>query len=313
LRERLKELSKDQEYIVFCQVGLRGYLASRILTQNGFKCRNLSGGYKTYKMFHPAPLKKAEVNPVNVQANTTQPITETIDASGLQCPGPVMELSRAIKRISQGEGVSILSTDPGFAADIPAWCNSTGNRLHSLEPEGSGYRAIVVKQPAGTCPTRNPTDEKRFTNVVFSNDLDKALASFIIANGAATMGYKVTLFFTFWGLNVLRKSGPVTVKKNMIEKMFGMMMPKGPEKLKLSQMHMGGMGASMIKGIMKKKNVSSLPELMRSAIDNGVKIVACSMSMDLMGIKREELIDGIEEGGVAMYIDHLGPNANLFI
>lgn len=127
------------------------------------------------------------------------------------------------------------------------------------------------------------------------------------------MGYEVTLFFTFWGLNILRKKGPVSVRKNIVEKMFGWMMPQGPDHLKLSQMHMGGMGAAMIKGIMKKKNVASLPELMQSAIDNGVKIVACSMSMDLMGIKREELIEGIEEGGVAMYIDHAGDNANLFI
>ncbi|MBN2686207.1 MAG: DsrE/DsrF/DrsH-like family protein, partial [Pontiellaceae bacterium] len=155
--------------------------------------------------------------------------------------------------------------------------------------------------------------EKRFTNVVFSNDLDKALAAFIIANGAATMGYKVTLFFTFWGLNILRKENPPSVKKNLIEKMFGFMMPKGPNKLALSKMHMMGMGGAMIKGIMKQKNVMSLPELIETAQKNGVKIVACAMSMDLMGIKREELIDGIEEGGVAMYIDHLGSNANLFI
>lgn len=127
------------------------------------------------------------------------------------------------------------------------------------------------------------------------------------------MGYEVTLFFTFWGLNILRKKGPVSVRKNIVEKMFGWMMPQGPDHLKLSQTHMGGMGAAMIKGIMKKKNVASLPELMQSAIDNGVKIVACSMSMDLMGIKREELIEGIEEGGVAMYIDHAGDNVNLFI
>jgi peroxiredoxin family protein len=136
---------------------------------------------------------------------------------------------------------------------------------------------------------------------------------FIIANGAATMGYQVTLFHTFWGLNILRKEGPVTVKKNLVETMFGWMMPKGPKKLKLSQMQMGGMGSAMIKGIMKQKHVMSLPELMQTAIDNGVKIVVCTMSMDLMGIKREELIDGITEGGVAMYIDQIGGDANLFI
>jgi peroxiredoxin family protein/TusA-related sulfurtransferase len=249
-------------------------------------------------------------------------ITREVDASGLQCPGPVLELSKALDEIQTGEAIGILSTDPGFAADMPAgfaadmpaWCNSTGNRLQSIEPHNGGYRAVVVKQAPAACPaTINATGKKRFTNVVFSNDLDKAIATFIIANGAATMGYDVTLFHTFWGLNILRKEGAVTVKKTLIEKMFGWMMPKGPNKLKLSQMQMGGMGAAMIKGIMKQKNVLSLPELMKTAVDNGVKIVACSMSMDLMGIKREELIDGIEEGGVAMYIDKIGGDANLFI
>jgi len=124
----------------------------------------------------------------------------------------------------------------------------------------------------------------------------------------------VTLFFTFWGLNVLRKSGPVTVKKNLIEKMFGWMMPQGPDKLKLSQMNMGGMGLGMIKGIMKQKNVMKLDDLIAQARDSGVRMVACTMTMDLMGIKKEELIDGIEEGGVAMYVDHLSESrANLFI
>ncbi len=323
LREKLADLDREKEYLLFCQVGLRGYLACRILQQNGFQCRNLSGGYKTYMMVtahQPEtipetetttddPGEKSVMDKINQPAN----IVENIDASGLQCPGPVMQLSQAMNRIQDGEAVSILSTDPGFAADIPAWCHSTGNALQSLEPEAGGYRAVVAKQTAAACPAQAPAGEKRFTNVVFSNDLDKALAAFIIANGAATMGYQVTLFFTFWGLNILRKEGPVTARKNLVEKMFGWMMPKGPNKLKLSQMQMGGMGAAMIKGIMKQKNVASLPELMQSALDNGVKIVACSMSMDLMGIKREELIDGIEEGGVAMYIDHCGNNANLFI
>ncbi len=324
LREQLATLDKGREYLVFCQVGLRGYLACRILAQNGFQCRNLSGGYKTYTMamaHQPDRIPENETtadDPGEDSLSGKPPkggaaIAETIDASGLQCPGPIMQLSQAMARIRTGEAVSILSTDPGFAADMPAWCHSTGHALVSLEPEKGGYRAVVAKKSGPACPMIAAAGEKRFTNVVFSNDLDKALAAFIIANGAASMGYQVTLFFTFWGLNILRREGPVAVRKNMVEKMFGLMMPKGPAKLKLSQMQMGGMGAAMIKGIMKQKKVLSLPELMQAALDNGVKIVACAMSMDLMGIKREELIDGIEEGGVAMYIDHLGGNANLFI
>ncbi|HEY5653583.1 MAG TPA: FAD-dependent oxidoreductase [Pontiella sp.] len=323
LREKLGDLDKAKEYLVFCQVGLRGYLASRILEQNGFKCRNLSGGYKTYQMATahlPKGIPETEVNidntgGVSTMTTISQPseIIKEIDTTGQQCPGPVLALSKALAKIQPGKAVKIISTDPGFAADIPAWCHTTGHKLQSLGPAKNGYQAVIVKQ-ASSCELTAPSDEvKRFTNVVFSNDLDKALAAFIIANGAASMGYEVTLFFTFWGLNILRKDGPVAAKKNIVEKIFGILMPKGPNKQRLSQMHMAGMGTAMIKGIMKQKNVLSLPELMNTAIDNGVKIVACTMSMDLMGIKSEELIDGIEEGGVAMYIDHIGGNANLFI
>ena len=128
------------------------------------------------------------------------------------------------------------------------------------------------------------------------------------------MGFEPTLFFTFWGLNVLRKDEPVTVEKSFVEQMFGFMMPRGAERLALSKMHMAGMGRAMIKGIMKQKNVASLPELIKSAQAAGVRLVSCTMSMDLMGIKREELIDGVEEGGVATYLDRAGAgNVNLFI
>ena len=150
--------------------------------------------------------------------------------------------------------------------------------------------------------------------VVFSGDLDKALASFIIANGAAAMGRPVTMFFTFWGLNILRKREKQPVKKSFIEKMFGAMMPRGTEKLKLSKMNMGGMGTKMMRSVMKEKNVDSLETLMRQAIDSGVKLVACTMSMDVMGIREEELIDGVELAGVASYLgDAEKSNVNLFI
>jgi peroxiredoxin family protein len=150
--------------------------------------------------------------------------------------------------------------------------------------------------------------------VVFSDSFDKAMAAFIIANGAAAMGSGVTMFFTFWGLNLLRQDRAVPVRKTPIERMFGWMMPRGAEKAVLSKMNMAGMGTAMIKGIMKKKNVLSLPELIAAAREAGVRLVACNMTMDLMGIKREELIDGVEEGGVAAYLDRAGAaNVNLFI
>jgi peroxiredoxin family protein len=219
-----------------------------------------------------------------------------------------------VDEIKDGEAVSITATDPGFVADAPAWCNTTGHELVSLEPAEKGaYRATVVKR-ASSGGGLQTSGKRSMVNVVFCNDFDKAMAAFIIANGAASAGYEVTLFFTFWGINILRKSGPVTAKKNIIEKMFGIMMPKGPDRLTLSKMNMAGMGLAMIKGIMKHKNVMTLPELIAQAKLSGVKLVVCTMSMDLMGIKKEDLIDGVEEGGVAMYIDHLSrSSANLFI
>lgn len=152
------------------------------------------------------------------------------------------------------------------------------------------------------------------TMIMFSGDLDKAMASLIIANGAAAMGDDVTIFFTFWGLNVLRKAQKIKVKKAFMEKMFGFMMPRGVDKLGLSKMNFGGAGAAMMKSIMKKKNVNTLPQLLESAQAMGVKMIACTMSMDVMGIKQEEIIDGVEFAGVATYLGEAdNANVNLFI
>jgi len=321
LRNRLDELSKERQWLVFCQAGLRGYLACRILTQNGFDCRNLSGGYKTYMMSTMDAAKQNE-DARKIKGSCEHDVAKVIksvDACGLQCPGPIQKLKAEIDTIQPGEAISIMATDPGFLTDIPAWCNTTGNKLVEISPDGKAYRATIVKQPQTSDiaepDSKSPTPKKKgLTIVVFSDDFDRAFAAFIIANGAAAMGYNVTLFFTFWGLNVLRKDSTVEVEKTFVEKMFGWMMPRGPEKLALSKMHMCGMGLAMIKDIMKNKNVTSLPESIKSAQSSRVKLVACTMTMDLMGIKREELIDGVDEGGVALYLDKAGQgNINLFI
>ncbi len=326
LRDRLGELSKEKEYLVFCRVGLRGYLACRVLTQNGFTCRNLTGGYITYQRTIGAPAAEMperhkpeddsdDQDSRHAEKDKTVKAVKNVNACGMQCPGPILQLKQAIDDVNVGEAVSITATDPGFVADAPAWCNTTGHELVRLEPAEKGsYRATVMKRPSAAGGNIPQASKRAMTNVVFCDDFDKAVAAFIIANGAAAAGYDVTLFFTFWGLNILRKSGPVTAKKTLIEKMFGFMMPKGAERLTLSKMNMGGMGIAMIKGIMKHKNVMTLPELIAQAKLSGVRLVVCTMSMDLMGIKSEELIDGIQEGGVAMYIDHLSrSSAGLFI
>lgn len=157
--------------------------------------------------------------------------------------------------------------------------------------------------------------EQKTTNIVlFSGDYDKAMAAYIIANGAAAYDHKVTIFHTFWGLNALRKNENVLVKKGFMEKIFGKMMPRGADKLGLSNMHFAGMGPKMIKSVMKKHNVTSLPDLIELAKMQDINLVACQMTVDLLGFKQEELMDDIEYAGVAAYLaDAEDGNVNLFI
>ena len=161
-----------------------------------------------------------------------------------------------------------------------------------------------------------PGKENKLSMVVFSGGLDNQLAAMIIATGAAAMGMKVVLFFTFWGTAALRDPKKKAGGKNMIEKMFGIMLPKGRNKLKLSQMHMAGMGTAMMKGLMKKKNVASLDQMYEIAAQLGVQINVCEMSMDLMGFRLEEMIDypGIKVCGVATFMaDAAESSVQLFI
>lgn len=156
--------------------------------------------------------------------------------------------------------------------------------------------------------------QDKSTLVVFSGDLDKAMASFIIATGSAAMGNKVTMFFTFWGLNILRKEQYIPTKKGFMERMFEKMMPRGAGKLGISKMNFGGLGAKMMKYIMEKKNVATLPQLMELAKELDIEIIACAMSMDVLGLKEEELVDGIKYAGVATYLAEADQaNLNLFI
>lgn len=326
LRGRLNELPKNKELLVFCQVGLRGYIACRILSQHGFICRNLSGGYKTFRAAAPAGRVPVQIEPsteMKDDAGTLGPEIQAaagpivavkhIDACGLQCPGPILRLKEELDRVVAGQAVTIVAQDPGFAADIAAWCHSTGHELAATAIDNGRFTATIVKRQGSVC-TSNPLACKNKTIIVFSHDFDRVMASFIIANGAASMGSAVTMFFTFWGLNALRKDNPPAVGKNFIERVFAMMMPRGTGKLRLSKMNMGGLGTAMMKGIMRKKNVSSLEELLSKAKTAGIRLVACSMSMDIMGIKKDELIDGVELGGVAMYLDRAeAGSVNLFI
>ncbi len=324
LRNRLNELDKDKLIVTYCSIGLRGYVADRILRQNGFNSVNLAGGYSTYKtMFlndqisHEGP-KAFSDSGVATNEPTPNAISEIVElnACGLSCPGPIIKVNEKMMDLKDGDQLKVLVTDPGFISDAKAWCKNTANTFVSHGKEGKTIVAILEKGMSGQekveTVSGNKKDEK--TIVVFSGDLDKAIAAFIIANGATSMGSKVNMFFTFWGLNVLRKDTHINVKKDFMSNMFSKMMPRGSKKLGISKMNMGGMGSKMIRKVMKDKNISSLEELMGFARDSGVRFVACQMSMDVMGITKEELIDGIEIGGVAtMLSDANESNVNLFI
>jgi peroxiredoxin family protein len=160
-------------------------------------------------------------------------------------------------------------------------------------------------------------DTTKKTIILFSGDFDRVMAALIIANGAAAMGDDVTIFCTFWGLNILRKTDKVPesgASKSTLQKMFGGMMPKGTKKLGLSKMNMAGMGAPMMRKATKAAGGMSLEELFDSAVEQGVQFVACTLSMDILGFKPEELIDGIEFEGVAAYLGKADEaNVNLFI
>jgi peroxiredoxin family protein len=158
------------------------------------------------------------------------------------------------------------------------------------------------------------TEKKRTTIVLFSGDYDKAMAAYIIANGAAAYDHEVTIFHTFWGLNALRKDEAITLKKGFMEKMFGKMMPRGADKMGLSKMNFAGFGPKMIKDVIKKHNALPLPQLIEMAQEQDVKLVACTMTMDLLGLQKDELLDNLDYAGVAAYLgDAEDGNVNLFI
>lgn len=321
LRDRMSEVPTSKPVVLFCAVGLRGYLAQRILMGNGYRnVRNLSGGYKLYSAaVAPVPVPdKVAIPQVNSIESTVSSSKEPlkINACGLQCPGPIMQVKKAMDTLAPGEQVEIVATDAGFARDASAWCDTTGNRLVRSHEEKGRYTVTIEKgDPAAVCPSSAGAIAGRGkTLILFSDDLDKALATFVLANGAAATGQKVTVFFTFWGLNVLKKVQKPKVKKDIFGKMFGMMLPSSSLKLKLSKMNMFGMGSRMMRFLMKQKGVDSLESLRAQALAQGVEFIACQMSMDMMGISREELLDEVTIGGVATYMERADKaNVNLFI
>ena len=323
MRGRLGEIPSDKPVWVFCGVGLRGYLASNILKANGYRCvRNLIGGIRTYKAATaglPAPQgfssAAARTAPCGGAPTGGQPVVR-LDACGLQCPGPILKLKQAMEGLTAGQRLQVRSTDAGFPRDAEAWCHTTGNRFIAGHAEG-GVQVVEIEKATACSPEAGrplATGGDGKTLILFSDDLDKVLATFVLANGAAATGKKVSIFFTFWGLNAIKKTRKPKVEKDIWGRMFGWMLPADSTRLALSKMNMMGIGARMMRFLMAKKGVDALETLRQQAIDSGVEFIACQMSMDVMGIKREELLDNVTVGGVATYMARAEEaNVNLFI
>ena len=322
LRERLADIPENRPVYLFCGVGLRGYLASNILKSKGYPdVRNLIGGLKTYNAA-TATIK----TPEGFVCDTTThacPASSCrcdksiikVDACGIQCPGPILKLKQAMDVLAVGQQLEVRATDAGFPRDAEAWCRTTGHKFLGKRAEG-GIQIVEIEKAAPQVveATQPQTSEQGKTLILFSDDLDKTLATFVLANGAAATGKKVSIFFTFWGLNAIKKVRKPKVKKDIFGRMFGWMLPADSTQLALSKMNMLGIGSKMMRYLMRKKGVDSLETLRQQAIDQGVEFIACQMSMDVMGIKREELLDNVTVGGVASYMERAEQaNVNLFI
>lgn len=339
LRARLGELDPKRPVVVFCQIGLRGYLASRILQQAGFAdVRNLSGGYRTYALaaekqsnpdtFDHVAFQLLDADSIESKHDSASEIAQTtatpmhrLNAVGLQCPGPIMKTYRAIEALVPGELLEVTVSDPAFSRDIRAWSGKTGHEIVSIDTAKGLTTAILRKAaslpaaPGAATPLQQIPVREKTTLVVFSADLDKVMASLIIANGALAMGKPVSVFFTFWGLNVLRRPDAPALAKPFMDRMFGMMMPAGVSRLNsISKMNFAGLGAKLIRKIMGDKQVDSAATLLDNLIQGGAQLIACQMSMDVMGIRREELLGGVEIGGVAAFLGEAQESATtLFI
>lgn len=326
LRARLHELDKTKPVVTVCALGKMSYFAYRILVQNGFKASAFIGGWdmRSQKPVPPTNTRASHEGMVGTmgQHNSAgQDIPPLVlDTCGLSCPGPILKIKDTLPTLRAGQTLVVRASDPGFAKDFPAYCAAVGLTFLGLHKEKGICTAEATKAtaPDDTQSTTHPANSGKragATLVVFSCDLDKVLASFIVATGAAAMGGPVTMFFTFWGLNVLRAHGGTQGKqKTLLDRLFCRMMPQGIDALPLSQFHMLGIGTGMMKSKMTRKKLPTLPMLLEEARKANIRLVACSMSMDAMGIAEEELISGVEIGGVADFLAACQQSGtNLFI
>ncbi|YCT45994.1 DsrE/DsrF/DrsH-like family protein [Staphylococcus pseudintermedius] len=302
---------KNQTYYLYCRSGKRSAQASSALAKRGYNVVSLDGGFVAYS--EEVEAHRTEDVIINESVSLKEE-RQKIDLSGLQCPGPILNVSKAMQSMSEGEQIEVNVSDFGFYSDVQSWVKQTGHQLIRLNQDNQGVHAVLQKSntPANTQSKKgNGT-----TIVLFSGDLDKAIAAMIIANGAKAAGRDVSVFFTFWGLNALKKTiqRETQVNKKGIAKMFDWMLPKQPEKMPISKFNMLGLGNFMMRYVMRQKNIDTLPQLINQAIEQDIKLIACTMSMDVMGITKEELRDEVTFGGVGTYIgDTENARHNLFI
>lgn len=299
------DLPKDRTYYIYCRSGRRSHNAAEALATRGYEVVNLDGGYLAIE-------SASSTSSESISQDASQSKRVIRDYSGLQCPGPIVEINKEMMQMPEGTQLEVTVTDLGFKQDIQSWVKQRGYTLVTLEEKEDHIHAIIEKTKDKDMAVKH--SENGTTIVLFSGELDKALAALIIANGAKAAGRDVSIFFTFWGLNALKKVNQTPVKKTGIAKMFDKMLPSQPEFMPISKMNMFGLGNVMMRYVLKKKNIETLPALIDQAIEQGVKLIACTMSMDVMGISKEELREEVTYGGVGAYIgDTEQARHNLFI
>lgn len=361
--DEVKALAQGRPIVVMCNLGKFSYFATRILAGHGIESSSVIGGItmlrntKVNTLDTPqreVALKRKTTLPSNNLATTSTQVQlspmpgsntsipecdmEHLDVCGISCPGPIMAIRKKIPSLAPGQHLCVKASDPGFFNDFPAFCRVSGMTVVSCVKDNGVVVGVLQNPHASACLLEESTmspcatsalakpETKDLSMVVFSGELDKVMAAFVLANGAIAMGRKVTMFFTFWGLNALRstehhkstsKSPNETVNHpahSIMDTLMATMNPKGPDALPLTHMQMGGLGPIAMKLQMKQKHLPNLPDLMRDAREGNARIVACTMSMSAFGLETDDLIEGVEFGGVADFLEAAGDSKNtLFI
>ena len=326
IAQKAHALDPNIEYRTVCNLGKTSYFAHRHFIHAGLKSTSVIGGLKIHNKPTPTPPPPSTPPPTSSTTTTTGSHatsnktvnTIMLDCSGLACPGPLLKMKECLTTMPPDTTLHVTATDAGFQSDVKAFAATHNLTIQNLYTEkGVTHADLSTSNGSHTNPSNSLANNNKAgaTIVLFSQDYDKAVAAFIIANGAKAMGGDVTIFCTFWGLNVLRDPTRSAGKpKTTIDRLFGMMMPKGVDKLPISNMNFAGIGPILLKDVMKTKHLPQLRGLVKTARQQGIRIVACTMSMDAMGIQESELMDGVEYGGVAAYLEASQKSAtNLFI